>query len=1325
MFSVDVVTSASGALSRMESTSYDALIADYQMPEMDGIEFLKQVRSSGNRIPFILFTGRGREEIVIQALNEGADFYLQKGGAPQAQFAELQSKILQSIYRRQAEERVVYLSRINSLLSQVNKNIVHIPTRNELFKAICAVAIEYGKFRMAWIGTIDRKSRRINPVASAGMGTREYLSHVALLADDIPEGRGPTGRAVREGRPVVTNDIRQDPAMILWHETAEKFGYRSSGAFPICCRGEVIGAFSLYASEPEFFSPEEVALLEEVAEEISFALDNLEREKERFAAVEALARSEERLKFALEGANDGLWDVWMETGEVYLSPRGCEILGYTPEELPEIARVWNDLVYPDDLPRTRAELDAYLEGRTDIFSIEQRLITKTGEPKWILTRGKASVRNDQGRVLRMTGTHSDITEQKKAENELRTANEHLTALEEEIRAQYDALAEHQKALATSEEKYRSVLNNIQDMFYRSDRLGNLIMASPSCLKTLGYDSFDEILNKPISETFYYFPEKRKELLLHLDEKGSVEDYEVPLKRRDGSIVWTSTNSHYYRDGTGAIAGVEGIFRDITLRKSYEEALKREAAQLDQIINLVPHMIFATDPAGNFLLVNQAVARSYNKSVSEIVGKPQADFQRDAAELRRMLDDNREVITSGTSRFIPEETFTDAFGKKHYLQTTKVPFTTLGNNQKAVLGVAIDITERKRIEEELLRKNEALAASYEQLTATEEELRFNFDELIQREQALKESEERYRNVVEDQTEFISRCQPDGVHVFANEAYSRYYGRKRDDIVGHRFRPDIPVEDKERVKQFFASLTPDHPVDVIEHRVIMPDGTLRWQQWTDRAIFNSSGEVTEYQSVGRDITERKLEEQALQENEQRLTSIYNTVGDSIFQLAVESHGQYRFTSVNSAFCRTTGLPPGQVIGKNVNEIIPEPSLLLVLEKYRQAVEEKAIVRWEETSHYPSGQLTGEVSIAPIFDPAGNCTYLIGSVHDITERKHAEEELRERNSLMRALIDNLPFDTWAMDRSGQYILQNLVSIKNWGDSIGKTPGQIHLRNDLLEKWQENNRKAFEGTVVRDELSVSSKNGVRIYDEIIAPIRSGDVITGIIGVNIDITERKQAHEAQLLATKKLKLLTSITRHDINNQILALQSYLALMEMKRPDPAFDEYFRKTRIAAERISAMIQFTKEYEVIGMKNPGWENCRTLVETAATQVPLANIRLENDIPAGTKVFADPLIVRVFYNLMDNAVRYGKTITTIRFSVRKSDDGLVILCEDDGKGVPADEKEKIFERGFGKNTGLGLFLSREILSITGITIQETGEPGKGARFEIIVPQGSFRSRG
>jgi signal transduction histidine kinase len=154
---------------------------------------------------------------------------------------------------------------------------------------------------------------------------------------------------------------------------------------------------------------------------------------------------------------------------------------------------------------------------------------------------------------------------------------------------------------------------------------------------------------------------------------------------------------------------------------------------------------------------------------------------------------------------------------------------------------------------------------------------------------------------------------------------------------------------------------------------------------------------------------------------------------------------------------------------------------------------------------------------------------------------------------------------------------------------------------------------------------------------------------------------------------------------------------------------------------MIQFTKEYEQIGIKDPAWQDCRTLVDTTAKVAP-GKIIVGNDLPAGGEVFADQLITKVFYNLMDNAARYGGKITTIRFYVEDSGDEHRIICEDDGVGIPVEEKEKIFERGFGKNTGLGLFLSREILAITGITIRETGEPGKGARFEMTVPKGMYR---
>jgi signal transduction histidine kinase len=242
-----------------------------------------------------------------------------------------------------------------------------------------------------------------------------------------------------------------------------------------------------------------------------------------------------------------------------------------------------------------------------------------------------------------------------------------------------------------------------------------------------------------------------------------------------------------------------------------------------------------------------------------------------------------------------------------------------------------------------------------------------------------------------------------------------------------------------------------------------------------------------------------------------------------------------------------------------------------------------------------------------------------------------------------------------------------------------------------------------------------------------------------IDITERKALEDllraraeellqnatALRLANRKLNLLSSITRHDINNQLTGLKFFIDVLEPEQRTPELTDYCRKAATSIEQIAAMIRFTREYEEIGITAPAWQDCRAIADTAAHEAPPGKVVIKNDIPAGMQVFADPLIVKVFYNLLDNAVRYGQKITAIRFSLAEQDGKAVIVCEDDGVGVPAGDKERIFEKGFGKNTGLGLALSREILDITGITIKETGTPGAGARFELAVPAGSCRTAG
>src|ERR1051325_10022105 len=211
-----------------------------------------------------------------------------------------------------------------------------------------------------------------------------------------------------------------------------------------------------------------------------------------------------------------------------------------------------------------------------------------------------------------------------------------------------------------------------------------------------------------------------------------------------------------------------------------------------------------------------------------------------------------------------------------------------------------------------------------------------------------------------------------------------GKRLDDF------PFIYPDDQQRVWSALKTLEQGTSC-VVQNRNCRKDGTVVHCEWYNSAMIKSSGGLVWGLSLALDVTERHEMEQALRENEQRLISIYNTVADIIFQLAVEPDGQFRFVSVNAAFLKVTGLNRDGIIGRTVAEVVPEPSRTLVLAKYREAVEQKTIVRWEETSDYPGGRLTGEVSIAPVLNENGQCTHLVGSVHDVTERKPVQEALR----------------------------------------------------------------------------------------------------------------------------------------------------------------------------------------------------------------------------------------------------------------------------------------------------------------------------------------------
>jgi signal transduction histidine kinase len=224
------------------------------------------------------------------------------------------------------------------------------------------------------------------------------------------------------------------------------------------------------------------------------------------------------------------------------------------------------------------------------------------------------------------------------------------------------------------------------------------------------------------------------------------------------------------------------------------------------------------------------------------------------------------------------------------------------------------------------------------------------------------------------------------------------------------------------------------------------------------------------------------------------------------------------------------------------------------------------------------------------------------------------------------------------------------------------------------------------------------------------------------DIAKRKKVEAALETANQKLNLLSQITRHDISSRVFTLLVDIDLAKEYAEDVRLKDALEKMELTSISIQDQITFTKDYQEIGAQAPTWHAVAPMVNHAAEQLDLQgveiNIRLGN-----TEIFADSMIKKVFYNLIDNALRHGDHVTRIVFSSHETADGLLIVCEDNGVGIPPQDKAQIFLKGFGRDSGLGLFLIREILSITKISIRETGDYGNGARFEMLVGKGDYRN--
>lgn len=346
-------------------------------------------------------------------------------------------------------------------------------------------------------------------------------------------------------------------------------------------------------------------------------------------------------------------------------------------------------------------------------------------------------------------------------------------------------------------------------------------------------------------------------------------------------------------------------------------------------------------------------------------------------------------------------------------------------------------------------------------------------------------------------------------------------------------------------------------------------------------------------------------------------------------------------------------------------------------------------------------------------------------IREYKKIEKALLESEEKYRALVDNITEVIFTINDNGviTYLSPAILHV------IGYTPDEVlghpiadYVHSDDLVTFTKGLDKSKGGNTMPFEFRLVTKDGgLRWVHASGKPVEHQGAPDGYQGMITDIHEQKRGEDTLRRANKQIVLLNSITRHDILNGITKLLGYLEIARHQTNDPKLLELLEKEKAITNTMQRQITFTRDYQNIGIRPPQWKDIGKSIWAAAENVNLGKITLSVTFEK-IEIFADDLIEKVFFNLLENSVQHGEKVTRITLSSKKKGKSLIIVCEDDGKGIVNEEKELIFDHSHGGRINYGLFFSREVLAITGLTITETGMAGNGARFEILIPDEMFR---
>ncbi|MDG6256923.1 MAG: PAS domain S-box protein [Methanomicrobiaceae archaeon] len=596
--------------------------------------------------------------------------------------------------------------------------------------------------------------------------------------------------------------------------------------------------------------------------------------------------------------------------------------------------------------------------------------------------------------------------------------------------------------------------------------------------------------------------------------------------------------------------------------------------------------------------------------------------------------------------------------------------------------------------------------------------------------LQGAEHPYRVLVETMNEGAVTTAADGTILYCNSRFVAMVHAAPETIVGTSLLQYVAPEDRESIKVLMAC--PDQSQRRGEVRLASCDGTSMpaLLSFSSAAVEGLPGICV----IATDLSEQKRTE-AIMASEKLARSILEQASEAIVicnregRVIRASLMAHDLAGCNPLMRQVETLFP--FLAEGAGEAAhgsekPEPASP---QGGKEGIVRREAVFWRNDGR----KFDLLYSITPIDDEEGRAFGTRVTLVDVSRLKRIEQELRTSEQRLNLAINAAHLFLWEYMlppdrgiRSG--FMQSILGYAGGGQTstLASYTERIHPddRDRVLNIFDEHvsGNRSFIDANYRILAVDGTWRWINTRGNAVDRDETGKAVR-ILGVHQDINEVQLQRIALKNASKKLNLLSSITRHDIVNQVSAQKAFLALLEEYIPqDAEAQSMYQHLLATADTIRRQIAFTGDYQHMGERDPEWQDIEYVLKRAAESVFLDRtiLTVDTEMP---EILADPMLEKVFFNLLENAVRHGGEVSRIAVHWSTDVGRGILVVEDDGTGIPEREKDQIFERNIGKNTGLGLFLTREILGITNISIRECGEEGNGARFEIEVPADKWRA--